>query len=132
MAALGVLEERDGKPVDVFPQPFSPLRWYLASDLGDGYRIAARNLAARLGGVAISATRRQGIRSLGFLMVGNPGETRATVAASRLPFSTDLSADQIVTLGQALGVEAVFFGTAGQQYGSSQQRPNTDAQRGDH
>ena len=28
---------------------------------------------------AIRATRRQGIRSLGFLMVGNPGETRATI-----------------------------------------------------
>ena len=50
------------------------------------------------------------------LRVVAPGETRATVAASRLPFSTDLSADQIVTLGQALGVEAIFFGSV-EEYG---------------
>jgi TolB-like protein len=44
------------------------------------------------------------------LRVVAPGETRAIVAAARVPFSSELSADQIVALGQALGVEAVFFG----------------------
>lgn len=44
------------------------------------------------------------------LRVVAPGETRAIITAARLPFTTELSADQIVTLGQALEVDAIFFG----------------------
>jgi hypothetical protein len=45
-----------------------------------------------------------------------PGETRATVYSLRLPLTADLAAEEIVALGEALGVEAIFFGKI-EEYG---------------
>jgi len=50
------------------------------------------------------------------LKVVAPGETLATIHEARLPMTTQLSAEQIVALGKALEVEAVFFGVV-EEYG---------------
>jgi hypothetical protein len=50
------------------------------------------------------------------IRVVSPGETRGIVYDLRLPLTADLQADEIIALGKALGVEAVFFGKI-EEYG---------------
>lgn len=50
------------------------------------------------------------------LRVVAPGETMATVYAEKLPLTFELSAEEIIALGKALGAEAIFFGRV-EEYG---------------
>jgi hypothetical protein len=52
----------------------------------------------------------------GVLEVAGRGETDAAVVALRISMETALTPDQIVSLGQRLSVDAVFFGTI-EEYG---------------